>query len=94
MKGVYPTNISDPYKCLAMAIVEKAVYDYLAVCAARRREIKETKKVSYRTRHKANELEDFFRSEWFELLCPYDGEAIIHACINRANRGLVVSCPD
>lgn len=91
MKGVYPTNISDPYVCLAFGIVENAVDEYREACTDRRYEIKTTGKVSHRTKARCKELESFFKSEWFTLLCPYDGKTIMHAC---QKEGYVVPCLD
>ena len=54
----------NPYKNLALAIMERAVYDYRSAVKSRdTAEIKEIRK--------------FFKSEWFESLCDIDGELII-----------------
>lgn len=82
MQGVADTNISDPYKCLALAIVENAVYDYRDALRRRRSELHLDGRVKKSTEENLAEIEDFFQSEWFELLCPYDGLTLMHACRN------------
>ncbi|MBQ6944442.1 MAG: hypothetical protein IJN43_08950 [Ruminococcus sp.] len=54
----------NPYKNLALAIVERAVYDY--------RIAKKSK--DYETKH---ELYRFFTSDWFKMLCDIDGKLIV-----------------
>ena len=54
----------NPYKTLALAIVERAVHDYRD--AVRRKDYAEMR-----------ELRKFFTSEWCKSLCDIDGELII-----------------
>lgn len=54
----------NPYKNLALAIVERAVYDYRIAMQSRERSA-------------IKELRKFFTSDWFSLLCDIDGEMII-----------------
>jgi len=58
------TPPESPYKNLALAIVERAVYDY--------RIAKKSK--DYETKH---ELYRFFTSDWFKMLCDIDGKLIV-----------------
>ena len=60
----------DHYYALAGAIVRRAMQDYQFVCKCRKRH---TRYESY----SREELERFFRSEWFDLLCPVDGEVLM-----------------
>lgn len=54
----------NPYKALALAIVERAVHDYRD--AVRRKDYAEMR-----------ELRKFFTSEWFKMLCDINGRLII-----------------
>lgn len=58
------TPPESPYKNLALAIVERAVYDYRIAMQSRERSA-------------IKELRKFFTSDWFSLLCDIDGEMII-----------------
>ena len=60
----------DAWLSLAEAIVEQACWDYLQVLSGK---CKSRENVLCR-----KEIEDFFHSEWFEILCALDGDAILH----------------
>ena len=55
-----PKDINEAYANLAMAIVEKAIKDYM----------------DYGDSYK-NSVIRFFKSEWYSVLCRYDGDYIL-----------------
>lgn len=65
-------QIKENYERLAEAIVSKAIADYRS---AYRRQLKHGEGTTFRTK----ELEDFFKSDWFKMLCNLDGQWIIES---------------
>lgn len=68
----------DNYYALAGAIARRAMLDYVFVCRSR-------KNVKYES-YSREELESFFRSEWFEMLCPMDGEVLMQMIIDSCEK--------
>lgn len=66
---------ADPYHTLVAAIVERACSDYRSA-------------IANENLTRAREVEQFFRSEWFQLLVGgrVDGEAAIRALRGRKRR--------
>ena len=62
----------EPYENLMIAIIKQAVYDYRG---AMRRLKRKSRNVDARLR--ADDVEGFFRSEWFKVLTDVDGEYLI-----------------
>ncbi len=72
-----------PYDDLAAAIVLQAVKDY--VKAIRRMWNPKVSKAKKRdTILEKLELEEFFHSEWYEMLCDIDPDKVIYNCHLRA----------
>ena len=62
----------DPYQELANAIVIMAAKDYRRALRIQRRNPD-----SHAAKIKIDEIERFFRSEWYQLLTSVDGEMLI-----------------
>ena len=76
------TNIG--FENLSAAIVRQAVYDYTKYLQ-RKRKLENRKmtddvieKLSF-LYDQIRTIEQFFRSQWFQVLCSYDGESMISA---------------
>lgn len=68
------------YDRLAKAIVQQAINEYkseLRRIAERIKEMKEKERESGCYSPKMHDLESFFKSDWFVILCDMDGQAVI-----------------
>lgn len=73
---------SDPYTELACEIVCQAVKDYVKLLRSMWKQQTGSKKEDYIL--ELADIEDFFRSDWFEALCDYDPDKVIWNCRQRA----------
>jgi len=80
--GGRSTGMDDGYAELAAAIVKQAVVDYEAILNALFKRPKGFARVELEA-GKA-ELENFFRSSWYETLTDIDGDKLIEATKRRA----------
>lgn len=69
-----------PYKGLAAGIVNQAVNDYRKLLVRWRKYPKYRRRPS--ERQKLAELEEFFRSDWYQILCTVDGELVMQKIKN------------
>lgn len=68
----------DIYYNLAGAIVRRAIMDYVIAYKSRKRNT--CNKSCY-----LDELEHFFHSEWFETLCPINGDRLMQMIQDECN---------
>lgn len=68
--------INAAYIELAKAIVTQAVYDYRRFLSSRRAQMTDSGIVNPITARKIHELEEFFDSDYCDLLCGFDGTII------------------
>lgn len=66
------TDLGNPYHALANAIIVQAVDDYREALRIRKRNPN-----SQRAKAAIDEIEHFFRSEWFTFLTSVNGEMLI-----------------
>lgn len=64
-------DYDEMYMLLAHAIVEKAIEDYRGLLKMKSSEMPGAPNCNL------NELEDFFRSNWFKTLCDLDGKKVL-----------------
>lgn len=69
------------YKRLAMAIVKQAVLDYHKALRTLKYSPRDKKALSER-----DSLEQFFCSQWFSVLCDFDGEELMRMVQTRRLR--------
>ena len=77
-------NFNDiAWQKLAVAVVAQACVDYGKICKALQEEPGDEEIIDVK-----NNLKKFFRGEWIQMLCDYDGEALMQKTEKRflANR--------
>lgn len=93
MSGIYVKSdyyiTDDPYETLANAIILQAVRDYRTALKTLKKPIENDK---HRARyHRAlsvkRDCERFFRSQWFFILCNFDGEELLKRLKVEAEKG-------
>lgn len=85
-KTIHICRQDDPYRRLAAAIVEQATQDYQEAMEYLYENPDGRKKVDSIV--EKLEDEEFFRSDWYQLLCGIDGEKMI--CQLRENAKVAV----
>ena len=72
-------NICDlAWQKLAVAVVAQACVDYGKICKALQEEPDDEEIINVK-----NNLKKFFRGEWIQMLCDYDGEALMQKTEKR-----------
>jgi hypothetical protein len=76
----YKKDNMDPYEALADAIILQAVRDYRSVLGSLKLR-PENRMALYRKQ----EIENFFRSQWYQALTTIDGEMLIRKLNEEVN---------
>ena len=73
-------NITDlAWQKLAVAVVAQACVDYGKICKALQEEPDDEEIINVK-----NNLKKFFRGEWFQMLCEYNGEELMKKTERRS----------